>query len=202
MPYYPENRIITNLYTNGGEYVLKSDGTPYLGFYHSLYDGTFFTGKTQNDGFPAEIIPVPALSNNEDNSLYVTITNESDLKADNYLRVKGGSPRDKRLPTPFYPNPTRQDYELGEFQRYFTKQINDYVFIEIDQETYDKLQGHSDEYYWQLYFSISIPWELVGNKEEVEKINRKIVVQAEVGYNFYGFSKFIELNGGYLKFYI
>ena len=38
MPYYPKNRIITNLYTSGGEYIIKKTGLPYIGYYYSLYN--------------------------------------------------------------------------------------------------------------------------------------------------------------------
>ena len=54
--YVPKNRIKTNLYTAGNEFVVKSDKTQYTGFYHSLWTGRFFTGKTPNDDPINEII--------------------------------------------------------------------------------------------------------------------------------------------------
>ena len=53
--YIPKNRIKTNLYTSGGEWVVKSTGEEYIGFYHSLYTGESYTGKTQNDK-PKELL--------------------------------------------------------------------------------------------------------------------------------------------------
>jgi hypothetical protein len=44
--YIPKNRIKTNLYTPGNEFIFKSDKTNYIGHYYSLYTGKFFTGKT------------------------------------------------------------------------------------------------------------------------------------------------------------
>jgi len=202
MAYYPENRIITDQFTNGGEFVIKSTKEPYLGSYYILYNGTFFTGKNQNDGVSRELIPLelpPANVNND--SLLVYVTPENDLKANDYLRIIGGLPPIKRLPIPFYPNPTLKDYELGEFQRYFAKKINEYIFTEIDQQTYTKLSQNNDEYYWRLYYSFSLPWELRGDKTKVEQINRSVTAQTEINFQVYGFSKFIEQTGGYLQFY-
>lgn len=202
MPYYPKNRIITDQFTNGGEFAIKATREPYLGPYYILYNGTFFTGKNQNEGNPQELIPIEDdLVFDTEPSLLVTITPEDDLKANDYLRIKNGLPPIKKLPTPYYPVPTVQDYELGEIQRYFAKKINEYIFIEIDEQTYTKLSQNNDEYYWKLYYSYSLPWELRGDKQRVEQINRSIVTQVEVQYKVYGFSKFIEQTGGYLKFY-
>ena len=47
--YIPKSRIKTNLYTPGNEFVISSDGTNYVGHYHSLWTGKFFTGKNQFD---------------------------------------------------------------------------------------------------------------------------------------------------------
>ena len=41
--YIPKNRIKTNLYTPGNEFIFKSDETNYIGHYYSLYTGKFFT---------------------------------------------------------------------------------------------------------------------------------------------------------------
>lgn len=203
MPYYPKNRIITNLYTNGNEYIIKGTGEPYIGYYYSLYNGTFFTGRNQNDGVPKEIIKaeIPPIEI-ADNPLYVTITNQNDLQANDYLRILGSTPKDRKLPTPYYPQPTSQNYELGEFQRYFAKQINNYTFIEINKNTYDKLVQNDSEYYWEMYYAITIPWELIGEKYKVAETNKAVVEQVEIKYKAFGFSQYIQLSGGFTNFYI
>ena len=58
--YIPANRIKPNLYTRGNEYVRKSNRKNYIGFYYSLWNGRFFTGKTQNDKPNEELIEVSA----------------------------------------------------------------------------------------------------------------------------------------------
>jgi len=47
--YIPKNKILTDQYTNGGEYIIKSTEEDYIGFYHKLYTGEIFTGKTPNE---------------------------------------------------------------------------------------------------------------------------------------------------------
>lgn len=61
--YIPKNRIKTNLYTAGGEYVFKGNQEEYKGYFHSLYDGTFYTGRTPNDPPIVEIINILNSSN-------------------------------------------------------------------------------------------------------------------------------------------
>ena len=81
------------------------------------------------------------------------------------------------------------------------KQINDLIFIEINKNTYDKLLQNNTEYYWELYYVVSIPWELRGEKNKVEQINRNIVALAELNYSLPGFSYYIQVSGGFLQFY-
>ena len=81
------------------------------------------------------------------------------------------------------------------------KQINNSLYTEISKKDYDSLVNKNESYLWQLYFPISIPWEISGDKSEVEQINKKITLLAEQQNKIYSFSFFIEKTGGYLKFY-
>ena len=58
--YTPKNRIITNQFTQGEEYVYKNI-TPqqyYVGFYYKTYTGKYYTGKNPNDPPNEELIVV------------------------------------------------------------------------------------------------------------------------------------------------
>jgi hypothetical protein len=48
--YYPESKIVKNLYTNGEELVYVSTEAPYSGAYHILANGEIYTGKNPRDG--------------------------------------------------------------------------------------------------------------------------------------------------------
>lgn len=198
MPYYPKNRIQTNLYTNGGEYSIKSTGENYIGYYYKLYNNTIFTGKTPNDLPNQELTPY--LETTEDNPLLVIVEPFSDPEVSNY-NILSEKPSPKQIPLPYYPNPTSNDYLLGEFQRYFMKQINALLFTEISKKDYTALINKNETYLWQLYTPISIPWEVSGDKDQVQQTNKRITLLTEQQNKIFGFSQFIEKTGGYLKFY-
>jgi hypothetical protein len=198
MPYYPKNRIQTNLYTNDGEYIIKSNKQEYTGYYYKLYNNTFFTGRTPNDLPTQELIPFEQIQENIAN---VVILNSSPSLNNSVYSDLNSKPSPKIIPSPYYPSPSVDDYKLGEFQRYFMKQINNSLYIEISKKDYDSLINRNESYLWQLYFPISIPWEISGDKSEVEQINKKITLLTEQQSKIYGFSFFIENTGGYLKFY-
>jgi hypothetical protein len=104
----------------------------------------------------------------------------------------------QRIPVPYYPQPTSQDYQVGYFTRYFAKQVNDYKFIEINQTTFENLAEHNGEYLWQLYNVVDIPWQISGNIEKIYRTNRNIV-KIEEKNGFKGLSTFLKEN--YIKFY-
>jgi uncharacterized protein (DUF2147 family) len=45
--YYPKSQIKTNLYTNGGEYILSTSKIEYKGYYYKVSSGKLYSGKTQ-----------------------------------------------------------------------------------------------------------------------------------------------------------
>jgi hypothetical protein len=198
MPYYPKNRIQTNLYTNGGEYNIVDTGENYTGYYYKLYNNTFFTGKTPNDLINQELIPF--VETIQDQNQFVIVEPFPDPSVNTYNQITE-IPSPKKLPIPYYPTPTEQDYKIGELQRYFSKQINDTKFTEINKSDFNALVSKDSSYLWELFITISIPWDITGNKDQVEQTNKNITLLTEVKNKVFGFSKFIELTGGYLKFY-
>jgi hypothetical protein len=199
MAYYPKNRIQTDLYTNGGEYSIKSTGENYTGYYYKLYNNTIFTGKTPNDSPNQELTLYSETI--EDNPLLVIVEPFSDPEVNNY-NLLTEKPSPKIVPLPYYPVPTENDYKLGEFQRYFMKQINNLSFTEISKIDYNALVNRNETYLWPLYTPISIPWEISGNKDQIQQTNKRITLLTEQQSKVYGFSKFIEKTGGYNKFAI
>lgn len=199
MAYYPKNRIQTDLYTNGGEYSIKSTGENYTGYYYKLYNNTIFTGKTPNDSPNQELTLYSETI--EDNPLLVIVEPFPDPEVNNY-NLLTEKPSPKIVPLPYYPVPTSNDYKLGEFQRYFMKQINNLSFTEISKIDYNALVNRNETYLWPLYTPISIPWEISGNKDQIQQTNKRITLLTEQQSKVYGFSKFIEKTGGYDKFAI
>ena len=68
MAYIPKNRIQTNLYTAGGEYHIPGINPDYVGFYHKLYTGKVYTGKTPNDKPNSLLVPIGLYNLPEENN--------------------------------------------------------------------------------------------------------------------------------------
>jgi len=113
MAYYPKNKIKTNLFTNGGEYQTYSMASvslssSYVGYYYSLANGKFYTGKFPGDGSNEELF----LINPQETP---TVTPKTSVP-------------------PLYPTP--DDYDSGFFTRYFKKKINEFVFEELTADQF------------------------------------------------------------------
>jgi len=214
MTYIPLNKIRTNLSTNGTEYQTL-DGVPYVGFYWKQDTGEVFTGKTPNDLPSLRLVPI-SLPPSSPSSL-TPLTSYSLLNIDDlgesqdnllnpilveeYQSIKEIDYQDLTylLPSSYYPTPTEDDYNLGAFTRYFCVKVNEDIYLEIDKDTYDALLQKDETYEYALYIPFTIPWTLTGEKIEVEKTNRNIVILQEQRLNRRGLREF--LKGNYLKFW-
>lgn len=79
----------------------------------------------------------------------------------------------------FYPigkitEPTDSDYNIGYIWRYFYKQFNrpNMPVIEINKKDFNKASNH------YLYKTIAIKWKIIGDKLNVENINKNIIAMA------------------------
>ena len=219
--YIPKNRIKTNLYTPGNEFLIKLTGEDYMGYYHSLYTGEFYTGKTQNDSNIREIIryEVPELEgtpslpqNLEDTNVIALFLNDPDPLIDEdkwnqsdvvkFLELNGKSTIDddpKNVPFQSYPKPTKEDYTLGSFTRYFAVKVNENRYLELDLDTYKKLKKRDANWTWELWNCFSVQWTLTGNADQVALANKNQILIAEQRLKKAGLTLF--LRGDYLKFY-
>ena len=214
--YIPKNRIKTNLYTRGDEYMFKSNNKNYVGFYYSLWNGKFFTGKTQNDRPTEEIIELSAVTNDiweltsEDQTFQQyadnydgevvpgQYQNMDDIHAYNYVSNTDISTT-KLIPQQSYPLPTENDYLLGVFTRYFAVKANELQYLELDLPTNQKLKKKDTNWMWEMYPIFSIQWTLIGEQEEVARTNRNQILIAEKRLRRLGFDSFLRRD--YLKFY-
>ncbi len=196
MPYIPKSRIQKNLYTAGKEYVIEGTLEPYVGYYFKTYDGRLFTGKNP-DNKPNRLLTTP--SKKEPITPTQTYIVEG-AENETYKRlkdIKGNNIRNN--PQLFYTQPTKDNYKLGEFQRFFCKKRSEFTYLEISQSDYDKLSQQDITIDFQNWNPFQIPWTLTGDKNEVYYINRNIVLLEEKNNNFYGFGKY--LREEYLRYY-
>ena len=158
--YYPKSQITPNLYTNGNEFVLSTTQEVYSGFYYKVSTGKFYTGRNQDDKPNIELLPLitsqtistPTQENFQSN--YITTTSIFDANNETYLNIKSQQPTSKFIPTYLPETPTQQDYQVGEFRRYFCKKTNQIQYIEINQEQFDQLVAKNP----QIEFSLYLPF--------------------------------------------
>jgi hypothetical protein len=203
MPYYPKSQVKTNLNASLGEYLILSTGEPYQGPYWKNSKNEYFTGNTPSD-IPFQkltptfdpvnefISPVP------ENSISEVVTTDV-----GYIVSRGISLGDtfnyQALPNYIANPPTQQDYQNGEFRRYFCKKTNEISYIEIDQSTYTSLINKDPKYLWQLYLPFNLPWQITGNQEQVARTNKNIVDLTSQRLRLPKFGDY--LNNNYLKYY-
>lgn len=194
--YYPKSQIKTNLYTNGGDFIVRNSSTPYKGYYYETSNSKYFSGKTPNESPTFELLKI---NPNESPTNLPTSLQVENLPIDNLYIIENGYARSTRLnfnqPAPFppkqsYPIVTENDYKLGEFQRYFVKKGNETKFLEISLEDYRKYINRDRDVMFELYTPIQINWILTGEKEQVYKINQAIVARAEREQNLPGFTQY------------
>lgn len=204
--YYPKSQIKTNLYTNGNQYIIKSTQEIYIGYYWTTSDGKFFTGKTPQDKAIEELIP-SSTSNSETYSNLTaeafeyssTYLNSTISLSENYSKLNSKLSSPKLLPISFTPQPTSNDYEIGEFTRYFCKKTNETIYIEINQDTYNKLINRDNSYLWQMYTPIKYQWIIKGNQEKVYISNKNTTTYMIVNFKLPMLDKFLKED--YLKFW-
>jgi hypothetical protein len=204
--YYPKSQIQSNLYTNGGEFILSTTKEDYKGNYYKVSSGKLYSGKNPTDK------PNILLSPQEDKSTYDP-TNILDLSNfDNIISYYGATSNiydltknidtnQVRLIPSFNPTlPTDQDKQNGQFNRYFCKKTNELKYLEIDKETYNQLQAKDPKIAWDLYEPASLLWVIKGNQEIVFNTNKTSVFKIEQNQRWNGFSQYFREN--YLKYYL
>jgi len=197
--YFPKSQITPNLYTNGGEFIYASNSNPYTGYYFKTSTGKYFTGRNQDDRPNEELNvitnqvntiqntanPIPQTSialafegafpqNANVSDDYKDPTYSEDLVL-SYLNIQKISLNN--LPSYIIPTynpvlPTQQDYQNGEFRRYFCKKTNEIKYIEINKTIYDLLVNRSPTIEYSLYLPFYLDWQLTGNEEQVARVNK------------------------------
>lgn len=213
MTYYPPNRIKTNLYTSGNEYVIESTNKNYIGYFWKKSSGEIYTGKSPTSPQPQLLIKVgektstPPLSSLDKKleANQIQSLNSVDNRFIGKINSTYSSLKRKKMgnilitPSPYYPQPTENDYEISEFQRYFCVKSNELKYTEVTKEQYNKFKNKDDSVAWQYYIAFSLPWNITGEKKKVFQINKNIVLLTEKNLKRKGLQEF--LREDYLKFH-
>ena len=192
--YYPKSQISTPLYTNGDKFTLNEKD--YIGNYWVDSKGNNYSGKSPQ---------------NPPNNLLTLKTPSTNLDVESPLSFFKSNPeyynsKNEKFsliaPLPPIPSviiPTKDNYQTGEFQRYFVRKRNEFKYIEISSNTYQKYVNQDQGVQWQLYAPIQISWILTGKREKVYNTNKNIVLLYQQQNNIFGF--FESFRGKFTKYW-
>lgn len=202
--YYPPNQIKPNLFANSGEFVFSSNNLPFSGLYHQLSNGKYYSGALHSNE-SQEITSNLTIGNNQDfavnSGVLPQVVEINTFSSNNsaYSRLTNQNTTPKELPINLQNLPTEQNYQIGEFRRYFAKQINQDIYIEFTQDLYDRLISQDPSIYYEQYTTFQLPWRLIGDKDKVFSTNRNIVDLNIQKLNLFKFGEYLKFN--YLKYY-
>ena len=117
----------------------------------------------------------------------------------NFIYAHIDSDKIRELPVNIINLPTEQDYQIGEFTRYFAKQINQNFYLEFTKEIYDRLVSQDPSIYYEQYTAFKLPWKLIGDKNKVALTNRNIVELNIQKLSLFRFGAYLKFN--YIKYY-
>jgi hypothetical protein len=217
--YFPKSQITPNLYTNGGEYVFLSTQEDYIGYYFKTSTGKYYTGRNPSD-LPNLEITKPEVNFDETindvGNVSVIVTeldgpseatlnpkyNTNNISVTPYLNIKNinAASQTTLLPTYAPTYPSSQDYQIGEFRRFFCKKTNEIQYIEIDPKQYSLLAFKDPQILWQLYTPFNISWVISGQIEEAARVNKNIVELTMKQLKLPRFNDY--LKNDYLKYFI
>jgi len=193
--YFPKSQIKSNLYTNGGEYILSTTKQDYKGYYYEVATGQRFTGKTPQDGPNISLLVInksklnnPSPTNPLESFPIELIDEESNL---NYLNLQNPPPNTRSLPQPNPTFPTDQEVSLGVYTRYFCKKNNELKYMEIDKNTFQLLSTRANNIAWDLYTPVSTLWYLRGNVDSYGT-NKGLISLIEKNQKWYGFTQWFK----------
>jgi len=192
--YLPKSQIVENKYTNGQDFSRSDDGSDYVGFYWLDSKGRAFSGKNPTDLPSISLLPQIEESGEEAPD---PLSNSSSWVTDYDPKITSKTPG--VVPQRYIPKPTEDNYDIGEFQRYFTKKTNQNIYFEISEKDFKDLNNKNKRLQWQLYQGISLPWQISGDKELVYTTNKNIVRQTEEQQRLPGFSRIFRED--YLQYY-
>ena len=189
--YFPKSKIETNLYSDGN-FELVTDNKIYYGYYFQTHNGEAFTGKEPNDGVNKPLRRITKGGALEESPLYPGIIDYRFIPSNRNYSILTNQSKEyiPQQPIPYYPNPSKADYQTGEFTRYFVKKRNENIYYEVENE---RLGGVP------IYLTFSIQWLISGEESYVKLTNQKTVELYMRQFPIPAFNQF--LKNDYLKFW-
>ena len=207
--YYPQSQITTNLYTNGGEYQTFNK-KEYIGPFYLTSDGKRYVGKTYNSDTQIEITPISTPEENislnrnqisfisnwesepDQNQIFLSSDQIEINETYNNIKFRGKTPPPNFLPTPGVSVSSDDELSTGQLRKYYAKKANQFIYMEINKETYNKLKDKNSDMDTNLYECLTMIFLtefLPGNKER----NKLLATRIEKDNGWAGFVNFLGL---------
>jgi hypothetical protein len=159
--YYASNTVESGLIALEGEFILQDTLEPYVGEY-CIANATHLTGTSPTPE-SKELIPTLGPYGKK-------FKDENSVK---YFQLTRKDFTNHTMPLIHYPTPDEEDYDKGQFQRFFVQKINEPTKLyEVDETQYKEVNRDNkvgiDK---RLYEKFEIQWMLVGS--DAEFINRQ-----------------------------
>lgn len=218
MAYIPKSQIKANQFTPGGKWYYVKNNSSYIGNYYLLSNGKAFTGATPNNPPNDEItqkIPIQSPQSKDDYMFEAPLAVEYADNWDGYtFEQQTQNMQDigiygiltdvdynliRSRPQNIVNVPSPEDYEVGSFTRYFVTKINQFEFIEINQETYDNLDSQNPVWMWEDYIPFTIDWYIRGDIDRIFNNNKGSIFLGEKQINRKGLEDYLSKN--YLEYF-
>ena len=158
MKYYPKTQQKLKSTTKEDNFIYSDTKEKYTGFYILTSDSSYFAGKILNRNARRleKLRPL--------NTSY-SIGSSNNVLKHTLLKSTIYSDLSQIKPIPLIkPRPTKADYELGYFNRYFIKRINqEFGIKEISKKTFKEMTLDVKKYDIRLYNRFFIKWDLGEN---------------------------------------
>ena len=192
--YTPNAKIRIALYTEGKEYMYADTLEEYIGLYHKYPNDAIYTMANWVPGKSRPIIEYVNQSSAAD--LLDNTGNDIGKKSSNngiYFRLTESRFNNHYKPPYYYPQPTKEVYDVGYFDRYFAQKINDEADItEVTSDEYDRKNTLNNPGIDEgLYRFVLIQWTIDGPIKDVRIANKRVIAHAEVNNGFKSLNKFL-----------
>lgn len=155
--YYPKSEILSISYTNGNQFLVKSNKKEYIGDYYITNDNRIFSGKEYSSS-TQELVPIVE-----------KIILRSESKAYGF----------------HYAMPSDKEYDKGFFTRYVVKRVNSgfETILEVDQTEYERAKKDplytAEKFIWKLTGPLyttpeGIPGIVNSNQKTLEGLEKTI----------------------------
>tara|TARA_Y100000361_G_C11115904_1_gene320368 strand:+ start:396 stop:1142 length:747 start_codon:yes stop_codon:yes gene_type:complete len=214
--YFPPSQIETNLYTDGSEYELSTNGEPYTGPYWKIKrNGALYTGNSPETSNPIQLVLIQTEENTQpdpysQNEFLSQVQSSKTITIPGFNRIPDimdSKITSRILPLPYSVILTEDDIKQNYVTRYFIKRNDVYQYMEISSLEYTKLSNKDDTIAWDLYSGAILTWVIsgdintvsLGNAKRVRNIMEKKSPKNPSGKNWIGFDTLF--NNNYLQFY-